>query len=100
MPCIPKSLLPLSPTRQNCILIDFCSSSHPYIPSVIIHCTIALEREHLDREGIYRISGTVSAVTKLLNDFLFSRVIPDLTNVPTENITGCIKKFLKELNIS
>uniref|UniRef100_A0AC35FD11 Uncharacterized protein n=1 Tax=Panagrolaimus sp. PS1159 TaxID=55785 RepID=A0AC35FD11_9BILA len=64
MPCIPKAPLLQFPTRQKSILIDYCSTSHPYIPSIIIHCTIALEREHLDREGIYRISGTVSAVTK------------------------------------
>uniref|UniRef100_A0AC34GUD7 Uncharacterized protein n=1 Tax=Panagrolaimus sp. ES5 TaxID=591445 RepID=A0AC34GUD7_9BILA len=100
IPCIPKAKLLSSPTRQKCILIDFCSASHPYIPSVIIHCAIALEREHLENEGIYRISGTVSSVTKLLNDFLSSRVIPDLSNVPTENITGCIKKFFKELKDS
>ena len=65
----------------------------------MIRCVIALEKKHIHREGIYRLPGNDLAVTKLYDAFMSSRITPELSNVETETLTGCIKKFLKELRV-
>uniref|UniRef100_A0A914P4S2 Rac GTPase-activating protein 1 n=1 Tax=Panagrolaimus davidi TaxID=227884 RepID=A0A914P4S2_9BILA len=100
LPCIPKVKIPKTPSKSNKNgLIDYCPNSHPFIPPLIIHCIVALEREHLCQNGIYRVSSSQTAVKELYQQFLCSssRILPNLTNVPMEVITGCIKMFLRQL---
>uniref|UniRef100_A0A914PL37 Rac GTPase-activating protein 1 n=1 Tax=Panagrolaimus davidi TaxID=227884 RepID=A0A914PL37_9BILA len=100
LPCIPKVKIPKTPSKSNKNgLIDYCPNSHPFIPPLIIHCIVALEREHLCQNGIYRISSSQTVVKELYQQFLSSssRILPNLTNVPMEIITGCIKMFLRQL---
>uniref|UniRef100_A0AC35GUH2 Rho-GAP domain-containing protein n=1 Tax=Panagrolaimus sp. PS1159 TaxID=55785 RepID=A0AC35GUH2_9BILA len=56
--------------------------------------------DRLNSEGIYRLTSNAEIVGKLYQEFLTQRKIPVLSSVETENITGCIKKFLKELRDS
>jgi Rac GTPase-activating protein 1 len=100
MPCVPKVVMPKTPSKQKCALVHYCPEAHPFIPPILIHCIVALERDRLNKEGIYRLPGSDTAVAKLYQEFMSSRVVPNLADVETENITGCIKKFLKELRDS
>uniref|UniRef100_A0A914PT86 Rac GTPase-activating protein 1 n=1 Tax=Panagrolaimus davidi TaxID=227884 RepID=A0A914PT86_9BILA len=100
MPCVPKVPMPKTPSKQKCPLAQYCPETHPFIPPLIIHCIVALERDRLNSEGIYRLTSNAEIVGKLYQEFLTQRKIPILSSVETENITGCIKKFLKELRDS
>uniref|UniRef100_A0A914Q1V6 Rho-GAP domain-containing protein n=1 Tax=Panagrolaimus davidi TaxID=227884 RepID=A0A914Q1V6_9BILA len=100
MPCVPKVPMPKTPSKQKCPLAQYCPETHPFIPPLIIHCIVALERDRLNSEGIYRLTSNAEIVGKLYQEFLTQRKTPILSSVETENITGCIKKFLKELRDS
>uniref|UniRef100_A0AC34FEQ1 Rac GTPase-activating protein 1 n=1 Tax=Panagrolaimus sp. ES5 TaxID=591445 RepID=A0AC34FEQ1_9BILA len=100
MPCVPKVPMPKTPSKQRCPLVQYCPDTHPYIPPIMIHCIVALERDRLTKEGIYRLPGADQAVAKLYQEFMSGRQVPNLSNVETENITGCLKKFLRELRDS
>uniref|UniRef100_A0A914YAS2 Rac GTPase-activating protein 1 n=1 Tax=Panagrolaimus superbus TaxID=310955 RepID=A0A914YAS2_9BILA len=100
MPCVPKVPMPKTPSKQKCPLVQYCPETHPYIPPIMIHCIVALERDRLTKEGIYRLPGADQAVGKLYQEFISERKVPNLSNVETENITGCLKKFLRELRDS
>ena len=97
---MPKIKSPKSPSKHKAALVSYCPNNHPYIPPILIRCVIALEQKHIDREGIYRLPGIDSAVTKLYDVLMSSRIAPELNNVETETLPGCIKKFLKELRVS
>uniref|UniRef100_A0AC35EXG9 Rac GTPase-activating protein 1 n=1 Tax=Panagrolaimus sp. PS1159 TaxID=55785 RepID=A0AC35EXG9_9BILA len=91
LPCIPKVKIPKTPSKSlKNGLIDYCPNSHPFIPPLIIHCIVALEREHLCRAGIYRISSSPTTVKELHQQFLSSssRILPNLKNLPMEVITA------------
>jgi len=98
IPCLPKASFPATP-RQNAdkkiVLADQCPINPPYIPALLIRCICALEKDRLKTEGIYRIPGGQDDVNRITKDF--QKYIPDLTREPTEAITGCIKRFLKNL---
>jgi Rac GTPase-activating protein 1 len=100
MPCVPKVPMPKTPSKQKCPLNQYCPETHPFIPPIMIHCVVALERDRLTKEGIYRVPGVDQAVGKLFQEFMSERKVPNLSNVETENITGCIKRFLRELRDS
>jgi len=65
----------------------------------IQECVAALTNRGLEEEGLYRIVGVTSKVTKLLNSGLDRRKLAtlDLDNVETKTITSAIKTFLRNL---
>uniref|UniRef100_A0A914CBB1 Rac GTPase-activating protein 1 n=1 Tax=Acrobeloides nanus TaxID=290746 RepID=A0A914CBB1_9BILA len=97
MPCLPRVGTPKTPKKQRPRLQDFCPNQYPMIPPLLIQCVIELESNRLNFEGIYRIPGSEVRVAQLLIGLKTSKVAPSLSSFDTETITGCIKKFLKEL---
>uniref|UniRef100_A0AC35GLA4 Phorbol-ester/DAG-type domain-containing protein n=1 Tax=Panagrolaimus sp. PS1159 TaxID=55785 RepID=A0AC35GLA4_9BILA len=57
MPCVPKVPMPKTPSKQKCPLAQYCPETTPFIPPLIIHCIVALERDRLNSEGIYRLTS-------------------------------------------
>uniref|UniRef100_A0A914CJ05 Rho-GAP domain-containing protein n=1 Tax=Acrobeloides nanus TaxID=290746 RepID=A0A914CJ05_9BILA len=86
--------------QQSGSLKDFCSNKNHMIPSLLVNCVNALDKNRLDFQGIYRINGQGSLIQKLLKELKGSKEIVNLDMIlkyDTETITGCIKAFLKEI---
>uniref|UniRef100_A0AC35TSV9 Rac GTPase-activating protein 1 n=1 Tax=Rhabditophanes sp. KR3021 TaxID=114890 RepID=A0AC35TSV9_9BILA len=96
-PCVPRPTLSQKTPKTRPTLLDFCPQNHPMVPYIIIHSVIAIEKQHIDTEGLYRIPGNGATIGKLLQAFKSSRAIPNLKNQTCETLTGCIKLFLREL---
>uniref|UniRef100_A0A0N4ZEW0 Rac GTPase-activating protein 1 n=1 Tax=Parastrongyloides trichosuri TaxID=131310 RepID=A0A0N4ZEW0_PARTI len=97
IPCVPRPPITSKQPKIRPSLLDFCPRLHPMVPYIVIHGVIAIEKHYITTEGLYRIPGAGCEVVKLLNNFKHNRIIPDLKNCAAETITGCIKKFLREL---
>uniref|UniRef100_A0A0N5BN08 Rac GTPase-activating protein 1 n=1 Tax=Strongyloides papillosus TaxID=174720 RepID=A0A0N5BN08_STREA len=97
IPCVPRPPVTSKHPKIRPSLLDFCPRLHPMIPYIVVHGVIAIEKYFITTEGLYRIPGAGCEVVKLLNNFKHNRVIPDLKSCAAETITGCIKKFLREL---
>uniref|UniRef100_A0A0N5C7L1 Rac GTPase-activating protein 1 n=1 Tax=Strongyloides papillosus TaxID=174720 RepID=A0A0N5C7L1_STREA len=96
-PCIPKGGPYKSVSKTKFNLSDICPHRFPFIPFIVVHCVVVLEKFYLTTEGLYRIPGAESDVTKLYNAFLYNKSLPSFKDVEPETITGCLKKFLNEL---
>uniref|UniRef100_A0A914XV53 Rac GTPase-activating protein 1 n=1 Tax=Plectus sambesii TaxID=2011161 RepID=A0A914XV53_9BILA len=100
LPCVPRQgtpKTPKTPSNQRPRLLEFCPTRPPMIPHIAIHCVVELERRGLDFVGIYRIPGSERQVGDVMQKFKSMRGVPNLRELDTEVITGCIKKFLMDL---
>ena len=50
------------------------------VPHILIHLCSAIEARGLNEEGLYRVGGSDPAVTKLVEEFLWGRGVPNLVN--------------------
>ncbi|KAI9248914.1 Rho GTPase activation protein [Sporodiniella umbellata] len=82
-------------------LIELMKRDQQEIPPVMIKCVEAIEKEGLDSEGIYRLSGTTVAIQQLKNDFDYNCAEVDLGSHEScqdiNVITGVLKLWLREL---
>lgn len=111
VPCLPSFPTPGRNANARLALRDFCPSSTPFIPALLIRCICAIEKDRLNTEGLYRVPGSIKYLLCFFNSYFRSReetrrlfkefnsvkFIPDLSREPTEVITGCIKMFLFKL---
>ncbi|XP_050077247.1 rac GTPase-activating protein 1 [Anopheles maculipalpis] len=80
----------------NC-LEDYCPSSSPRIPALIVHCVSEIENRGLTEVGLYRMSGSEREVRALKEKFLRGKTIPTLGQIDVHVLCSCIKDFLRTL---
>uniref|UniRef100_A0A182KD04 Rac GTPase-activating protein 1 n=1 Tax=Anopheles christyi TaxID=43041 RepID=A0A182KD04_9DIPT len=109
-PCVPQSQTknsrrgtanggpqtPQTPGAINC-LEDYCPSSSPRIPALIVHCVSEIENRGLTEVGLYRLSGSEREVRTLKEKFLHGKTIPALGQIDVNVLCSCIKDFLRTL---
>ncbi|XP_058059633.1 rac GTPase-activating protein 1 [Anopheles bellator] len=79
------------------LLEDYCPSSSPRIPALIVHCVSEIENRGLAEVGLYRMSGAERDVRTLKEKFLRGKSIPALGQLDIHVLCGCIKDFLRTL---
>uniref|UniRef100_A0A182J469 Rac GTPase-activating protein 1 n=1 Tax=Anopheles atroparvus TaxID=41427 RepID=A0A182J469_ANOAO len=79
------------------MLEDFCPSSSPRIPALIVHCVSEIEDRGLTEEGLYRVSASEREVRALKEKFLRGKTIPTLGQIDVHILCGCVKDFLRTL---
>ena len=59
LPCVPRKVEPnvLVAVGEKYRLVELVPPTRPFIPHVIIHCILELERRGLATEGLYRVSA-------------------------------------------
>ncbi|NWI11044.1 RGAP1 protein, partial [Crypturellus soui] len=97
LPCIPT--LTGTPVRiGEGTLMDFVPTTHPMIPSIIVHCVNEIEQRGLRETGLYRVSGCDKTVKELKEKFLRAKSVPLLSKVDDIHaVCGLLKDFLRNL---
>ncbi|XP_041778152.1 rac GTPase-activating protein 1 [Anopheles merus] len=90
---------PQTPQAAGAIscLDDYCPSSSPRIPALIVHCVSEIENRGLTEVGLYRLSGSEREVRALKEKFLHGKTIPTLGQIDVNVLCSCIKDFLRTL---
>ncbi|KFB38649.1 AGAP008912-PA-like protein [Anopheles sinensis] len=88
---------PQAPGVSKFMLEDFCPSSSPRIPALIVHCVSEIEHRGLVEEGLYRVSASEREVRTLKEKFLRGKTIPTLGQIDVHVLCGCVKDFLRTL---
>uniref|UniRef100_A0A182RSK0 Rac GTPase-activating protein 1 n=1 Tax=Anopheles funestus TaxID=62324 RepID=A0A182RSK0_ANOFN len=78
-------------------LDDYCPSSSPRIPALIVHCVSEIENRGLTEVGLYRLSGSDREVRALKEKFLRGKTVPTLGQIDVNVLCSCIKDFLRTL---
>ncbi|XP_053661768.1 rac GTPase-activating protein 1 [Anopheles marshallii] len=78
-------------------LEDYCPSSSPRIPALIVHCVSEIENRGLTEVGLYRLSGSDREVRALKEKFLRGKTVPTLGQIDVNVLCSCIKDFLRTL---
>ncbi|CEF66065.1 Rac GTPase-activating protein 1 [Strongyloides ratti] len=97
IPCVPRNGPYKSGSKLKLHLSEVCPRRFPMIPYIVVHCVVTLEKFYLTTEGLYRVPGSESDINRLYNAFLYNKSIPSFKDVDPETISGCLKKFLREL---
>uniref|UniRef100_A0A0N5CCA0 Rac GTPase-activating protein 1 n=1 Tax=Strongyloides papillosus TaxID=174720 RepID=A0A0N5CCA0_STREA len=97
IPCVPRGAPYKSGSKLKLSLSEVCPRRFPMIPYIVVHCVVTLEKFYLTTEGLYRVPGSESDITRLYNAFLYNKSVPSFKEVDPETIAGCLKKFLREL---
>lgn len=81
----------------GCNLLNLCSREKSNVPRVVCMCVETIESTHLSADGIYRVCGNLSTVTRLR----FEVNQDNFTGITTEPnvhvLTGLLKMFFRDM---
>ncbi|KAF2363405.1 Protein kinase C-like phorbol ester/diacylglycerol-binding domain [Trinorchestia longiramus] len=76
-------------------IADYTPAVSPMVPSLIVHCSMEIERRGFTELGLYRVSVLERDVRALKEKFLRGKGVPCLNNVDVHVMCNAVKDFLR-----
>ena len=84
------------PPKTEIINLDL-STIKDEVPTLLVKCTLEIERRSCTTPGIYRMTGVTSRVQKILKSFESGPHLIDVSDVSPNDLCSVLKVFLREV---